>query len=334
MDPPPTGKQLVLLVGAPRSGTTWLQTMLGAHPSIATPQETDLFSRYLAPLEESWRHQVAGGPEDWARRRFKGLPSVLTHEEFVRLGRGFVDTLVDAVLRNKPGASIVLEKSPSHSRSAEAVAEFAPDTRVIHLVRDGRDVASSLMAAADSWGSGWAPSSLKQAGRNWADAVRAARHFVELGIPYLEVRYETLRSADAGLLRAVHSFCGVELSETESKMLMDEFSFERMAEGTDDTLLIGGEFGPFAARRAEPPGFFRKGTVGGWQTEWNKRDRMLFDAVAGDLLAELGYETDHDWAADAMAVRAYRARTFVLGKIGAAARKVGARGNRIMRDLP
>ena len=48
---------LVLLVGAPRSGTTWLQTMLGAHPDVVTPQETDLFSRYLAPLDDAGAHQ-------------------------------------------------------------------------------------------------------------------------------------------------------------------------------------------------------------------------------------------------------------------------------------
>ncbi len=38
---------VVFLVGAPRSGTTWLQHLLGAHPRIATRQETDL-------LNETW----------------------------------------------------------------------------------------------------------------------------------------------------------------------------------------------------------------------------------------------------------------------------------------
>ena len=68
--------RLVLLVGAPRSGTTWLQSMLGAHPAAATPQETDLFSRYVTPLADAWSWQLRGGPDAWRKRRFKGLPAV------------------------------------------------------------------------------------------------------------------------------------------------------------------------------------------------------------------------------------------------------------------
>src|SRR5438876_565526 len=38
---------IVFVVGAPRSGTTWLQTMLAAHPEVASPQETYIFSAYV-----------------------------------------------------------------------------------------------------------------------------------------------------------------------------------------------------------------------------------------------------------------------------------------------
>jgi hypothetical protein len=41
---------------------------------------------------------------------------------------------------------------------------------------------------------------------------------------------------------------------------------------------------------------FRQGTNSGWQNEFTPEHRMLFDAVAGELLIELGYESNHDWA--------------------------------------
>jgi len=41
---------------------------------------------------------------------------------------------------------------------------------------------------------------------------------------------------------------------------------------------------------------FRSGKKAGWQTEFTAGHRRLFDAVAGDLLIELGYEDNHDWA--------------------------------------
>jgi hypothetical protein len=39
-------KQFLFIIGAPRSGTTWLQAMLGAHPSICTTGELKLFDLF------------------------------------------------------------------------------------------------------------------------------------------------------------------------------------------------------------------------------------------------------------------------------------------------
>jgi hypothetical protein len=46
---------------------------------------------------------------------------------------------------------------------------------------------------------------------------------------------------------------------------------------------------------------FRSGKKAGWQTEFTAEHRRLFDAVAGELLIELGYETNHDWASSPQA---------------------------------
>ncbi|MFM8972191.1 MAG: sulfotransferase, partial [Actinomycetota bacterium] len=116
--------RLVLLVGAPRSGTTWLQTMLGAHPAVSTPQETDVFSRYLQPLLDAWDREAAGGPERWAARRYKGLHSVLTEAEFVAIGTSMLDEIIDRAAALKAGAHVVVEKTPSHSTCAAAIGTF------------------------------------------------------------------------------------------------------------------------------------------------------------------------------------------------------------------
>lgn len=41
---------------------------------------------------------------------------------------------------------------------------------------------------------------------------------------------------------------------------------------------------------------FRSGKKAGWQNEFTDRHREVFDRLAGDLLIELGYEPDHEWA--------------------------------------
>jgi hypothetical protein len=40
---------------------------------------------------------------------------------------------------------------------------------------------------------------------------------------------------------------------------------------------------------------FRSGKKAGWHSEFTVEHRRRFDALAGDLLIELGYETNHDW---------------------------------------
>jgi hypothetical protein len=42
---------------------------------------------------------------------------------------------------------------------------------------------------------------------------------------------------------------------------------------------------------------FRSGKKSGWQQEFTAEHRRVFAELAGDLLIELGYEKDHDWAA-------------------------------------
>jgi hypothetical protein len=42
---------------------------------------------------------------------------------------------------------------------------------------------------------------------------------------------------------------------------------------------------------------FRSGKKAGWAREFTPAHRELFDRVAGQLLIDLGYETNHDWAA-------------------------------------
>ena len=166
--------RLVLIIGSPRSGTTWLQTLLGAHPAVASPQETDLFRMYLKPLAQSWDRQV-----EWLRdtsddRRRKGLPTVIDAARFLELGRGFVDATMDAVREHKPGSHVVVEKSPGHSTCTDVIERFWPEATFIHVVRDGRDVAASLVAASTSYGRNFAPGSVEPAARMWWSRIEGA----------------------------------------------------------------------------------------------------------------------------------------------------------------
>jgi len=47
-------KEFLFIVGSPRSGTTWLQLMLGSHPSVCATAELTLYDKYLAPWLDAW----------------------------------------------------------------------------------------------------------------------------------------------------------------------------------------------------------------------------------------------------------------------------------------
>ena len=46
----------------------------------------------------------------------------------------------------------------------------------------------------------------------------------------------------------------------------------------------------------DPHSFWRKGVQGDWRTYFSPEAARVFDEYAGDLLVQLGYESDRDWA--------------------------------------
>ncbi len=336
--PPPESSppKVVFLIGSPRSGTTWLQSLLGAHPDVITPQETDLFSNFVAPLQSWWDQQVALSPDVQQARRGKGLPAVLDDDEYSALLADFIRGVLAAVHALDPSASIIVEKSPSHSRHTDVITRYLPDAAFVHIVRDGRDVVASLQSAARSWGSHWASASVKKSAQLWKETVEGARR-ASTNDRYTEVRYEDLRAGDPEPLRRAFARCGLDLTREQCADLINEYSLERMASGAATSPIARG--GAVGRRQGtEPAGFYGKGKVGGWAESWSTNDRLLFDAVAGDLLVELGYEPDPSWAASKPRRVWYRTSTRAAAVVGKVGRRIGRRltrsSNRLLNRLP
>ncbi len=121
----------VFVVGSPRSGTTWLQTLLGGHPDLASPSELQLFQDFLVPAEHTWnerakRNRGRRGPDRLGG--LTGLETVIDHAEFVEWLRDLYTRARNAALTLKPGATRVLLKTPGNARHMPLIREIAPDT--------------------------------------------------------------------------------------------------------------------------------------------------------------------------------------------------------------
>jgi hypothetical protein len=289
----------IFVIGATRSGTSWLQSMLGAHPELATPQELDLFRRYLDPWREAWDEQLPADMDLWRRHRYKGLPSVIDSQAFAELLRDFATDLYGRVLEGKPGAHTIVDKDPANTTRVASILELFPHARVIHVIRDGRDVVASLLRASRGWGRSWAANTAESAAAIWVDAVQAGCAAAMLTPAYLEVRYEELLG-DAGpdRLGECFAFAGVASTTTETRQIYDRFDFtasQRSDEVPRSSIVWGGEVRRRVGNPTEPEGFFGPAAAGSWANELDGYERIVVDLVAGALLEELGYVHDTSW---------------------------------------
>ncbi len=313
-----TGKNLVFIVGSPRSGTSWLARLLGAHGDVAATQETELLNRYCRSWYDAWDDQLPADTDRWERHRHRGLPAVLTAEEFDDHVLGFARDVYAKVLGLKPGASVVVDKNPEYSLHVGLLRRMFPDAGVLHIVRDGRDVAASMLAASRGWGRDWAPADVRLAAQTWRTNVESAATARGSG-RYLEVRYEDLRADGPRVLAECLGFAGIASTPDECADLVARVGARTSA--GDDSLVWSGE----VVRRlggapSEPAGFV--GGTPGWRDAWSVGDRLDFANVAGDLLRSLGYVTDDEWLA---ATPLRRARATAAHRATDAATRLGWR---------
>jgi LPS sulfotransferase NodH len=276
-------KQFVFIIGAPRSGTTWLQAMVAAHPSVcSTIDELKLFDFFTVPLEEGWQYLLSLKKDTGGGRN--GLAAMWTDREFYEFLGEFVGRVYSQVLAMKPEATILLDKAPAYSNYVEHIDRLIPQAKFLHMVRDGRDVAVSLLAAAQGWGRLWAPKEIAVAAAAWKSHVLGAQKARQYGERYLEVRYEDLLGNGVQALQSVFEFLDLSVDTEDVVAIYNRHRFENMKQG-----------GRGVHNFALPKEFFRKGEAGDWRNSLTPGQRYIFEEKAGDLLCALGYSDDLWW---------------------------------------
>jgi hypothetical protein len=290
----PTGRNLVFIVGAPRSGTTWLQRLLASHPRVRTGQESNLFSGYLGPLLRSWRRELdnESDPDRATGRGGVGLPCYFTEQEFMEVFGEFAARLLAGVTRGLEPGELFLEKTPDHALFVPEITRMLPESRVIHILRDPRDVVSSLLAASRDWGRAWAPRAAGPAAERWARHVRAARRAGD-GLPpgrYREIHYEDLVADTVGKVADLACFLDLEWSDEAIREAVEANRPESIRSGGGTPIRIGGALargGEVVVR--EPRGFVRLDEQRTWKSELSLLQRLRVWRSVRDLMRECGY---------------------------------------------
>ena len=275
----PTSKRKLFVVGCPRSGTTWVQLLLSHHPAVATAPETQIFAYYLEPMRRQWAHELEGAHR---AQGAAGLSRLLSEAEFEELCRVNAQYVFDRIAARNADAAVVVEKSPKHALQADFIQKLFPDAYFLHVVRDPRDTAVSLLAASRSWGANWAPHNIIEAGRMWRDHVLSARRAGARSDRFLEVRYEELIADGVGRLEAIHRWLGLPTDRSQCEMAVAACDFNKLKQAQNTREL------PLPGDRS-PTEFFRSGSAGTGLSELPRRQLALLEHVCGGLMEELGY---------------------------------------------
>jgi hypothetical protein len=318
--PPP----VFFIVGQAKSGTSWVMRMLDAHPEVLARGEGRFFgSSYKRAdvrqmesktLQPSSLHRAlldADYLRSWVERSVWTRDGD-TDEQLDGLTQAAAVHFLTTALEGSE-ARVVGDKTPFLSPDMLAeLASICPSAKVIHVIRDGRDVAVSAMhhlwnhsvdlggghdltAAEEEIRDAYRadPDGFRKAGRTIFTPERVAllaeawganvsRAMADgprlLGPRYTEVRYEALASHTMPEARRLFGFLGVDSRATVARPCVDKARFERWSKGRKR----GNE---------ESSSFFRKGIVGDWRNFFTDRDESIFREEAGDLLRELGYDS-------------------------------------------
>ena len=201
--------RLALLGGHPRSGTTLLERILGAHPEIMAFDESEAFAQEvwdpLAPLKavqglalESLSRMPLARRGEMRRRYFKSLLRE-------------TDT--------GDGGKLLLDKNPSLTAALHLWTRILPEAKIIIALRDPRDVIISCY---------FQNLILTPANANFLTLERAAKHYADLmdvwlrmrelgGLDWIETRYESVVENLESEGRRVTEFLGLSWHADQAK---------------------------------------------------------------------------------------------------------------------
>jgi hypothetical protein len=267
------------VLGAARSGTTMLRLMLNRHSRLAIPFESHFLRQIFAelpthrPLDAREAERMAELVAGEKNFRTWHLDAADVRRELVRRAPAPLAALVDALFRMEiapTGKPRWGDKTPQYYVCWRQLMGLFPGSRLIHIIRDGRDVNLSLERV------GWhGPTSTDRA-RYWQERVEMAHAAArELGPDRnLIIRYEDLVLDSRATLEAVCDFLG----ETFEPRMLEFFE--------DADAHLSDIDGDVHGKLHRPP---RPEDIGRWRQEMPVERQREFEAIAGTALRVASY---------------------------------------------
>jgi Sulfotransferase family len=269
--------------GAPKSGTTWLQRLLDAHPQLICSGEGHFIEKFAIPIMQVFKaynkHLALV-----AERVYQGKPyyEPLEIAEMIAALRLLIVQRMNK--RTKSNAIAVGDKTPRYTDFLDELRAIFPTAHFLHVVRDPRDVAVSRLNHA--WRAGYSDvmtpgsemrtTSIVNSSQAW---VRAQENFAKFSTKHrsqcLEMRYEELTYSPHKIIGEALNFLGV---SCDNKIV--------------ETAITSASFDAWSGRKPgeeDSASFFRKGIVGDWRNSLEPAALDLIALTCGDWPQRKGY---------------------------------------------
>lgn len=272
-----TGANIVFIVGCPRSGTTYLQKMFEYNPKVRSTPETHLFDKYVGQDIRSWKNEKRESASNpWST----GLSRYLGEDSFRSILKEYVFNLIRPHVFDLKADELFIEKTPQHAEYIPEIVELFPKCKIVHIIRDPRDVVASILAASTSWGA-YFPKTASKAARMWVRFI----HEVQLSSNLLDrdqfyqLKYEELLSSTKEVMKSLSSFLGIKWED----------------DSLDETIRKNDAMTLIKERGEDSTKFIRKARPGSWKKDLSLKQKFDVWRVAFKTMNEVGYLWKHPW---------------------------------------
>lgn len=280
-------RQLFFIAATEKSGTTWMQLMLNAHPEIACRGE----GQFVTKLAGS----MGGALNDYSTF-IEGLNKNVFSETdgFPTFNREDLSHLIRmsaGMLLSKYGIAdnirAVGEKTPGNIRYLQALLALFPNAKFVLMVRDVRDVIVSghihLKRQHGKAGEEPIQGYARRVAKVWAKDTARAQTFMEKNQDRcVLVRYEDLHAHAHESLLPVVQHIGAAVDKEIISSCVEAGRFSNLSKGRE-------------RGQEDTNSQFRKGIVGDWRGVLDEPTRAIIYEEAGETLTALNYTENTNW---------------------------------------
>jgi len=284
-------KKIIWLCAPPRSGTTWLGTQLlnhndniiwhepwlglhlGVLRGVLVPSKNYEQNNYR--FERVFDTQAKEGEYFFSPHHKNNWLPMLRK---LILARTY--SHAQTLTKN------IIIKDPVGSNGVDMISQCLPNSKILFLIRDGRDEVDSRMDMhrPDSWAK-------LRPFRDDKDRLDAINYYSQLWVVNMKnikigfdkhdsklklmLKYEDLKANTVLKLKEIYDFINLSINETELKKIINQFDFTNIPE--------------FEKGDGK---FKRTAKLGGWRKNFNEKEIEVMNSILGKTLREFGYKLD------------------------------------------